>query len=117
MLCNIPHCPVAQTRYLRNALRDVHYDKVMDKFGTFFLHKLDLEKAVLLQSEEQDTGECVLAMGRLKSVAKIKEKRTMEEVVMAIKEPTEQFPIGNAPTWEEILSTILLCGGRWQCSF
>ena len=106
MLRNIPHSPVARTGYLRDALRDVHYDKVMDEFGTFFLHELDLEKAVLLQIEEQDTDECVLAMGRLKSVAKIKEKRAMEEAVMAIEEPTEQFPIGNAPTWEEILSTM-----------
>ena len=70
------------------------------------LHKLDLEKGILLQIEEQDTDKCVLAMGWLKSVAKIKEKRAMEAAVMAIEEPTEQFPIGNAPAWEEILLTM-----------
>jgi len=42
MLRNIPHSPVAQTGYLRDALRDLHFDKVMDRFGTFFLHELDL---------------------------------------------------------------------------
>jgi hypothetical protein len=119
MLRNIPHSPVAQTGYLRDALRHVHYDKVMDEFGTFFLHKLDLEKAVLIQIEEQDTDERALAMGWLKSVAKTKEKRAMEEAVMAIKEPTEQFPIGYAPTWEEVLSTMArnptLLMSKWVC--
>ena len=113
MLRNIPHSPVARTGYLRDALRDVHYDKVMDEFGTFFLHELDLEKAVLLQIEEQDTDECVLAMGQLKSVAKIKEKRAMEEAVMAIEEPTVQFPvnpdIGPCVTWfpKELIGLVM----------
>src|ERR1700733_11057896 len=47
MLRHIPHSPAAQTGYLRDALRDLHFDKVMDKFGSFFLHDLDLENVIL----------------------------------------------------------------------
>jgi len=69
MLCHILHSPVAQTRYLRDALRDLQFYKVMDTFGTFFLHELDLEKAVLpLYIEQEDSDECLLAMSQDKSI-------------------------------------------------
>jgi hypothetical protein len=107
MLRNIPHSPVAQTGYLRDALRDLHFDKVMDRFGTFFLHELDLEKAALPDITQEDTDECLLAMSRVKSLKQIKDKRGMVTIQAVDDEgPTEQFPIGNAPTWDEIASTM-----------
>ena len=107
MLRNVPHSPVAQTGYLRDALRDLHFDTVMDRFGTFFLHELDLEKVVLPDIEQEDTVECLLAMSHVKSLKQIKDKRAMVAMPVVDDEgPTEQFPIGNAPTWDEIASTM-----------
>src|ERR1700728_3314532 len=60
MIRHIPHSPVAQTGYLRDALRDLRFHEVMDRFGTFFLHDLDLEHATLFEIE-QDSNECLLA--------------------------------------------------------
>ena len=62
MLCNIPHSPMDQTTYLRDALRELRYKKVMDRFGTFFLHNLDLEHAILGQVVEEDSNKCLLGM-------------------------------------------------------
>jgi hypothetical protein len=106
MLRHIPHSPAAQTGYLRDALRDLHFDKVMDKFGSFFLHDLDLENVILPEVAQTDTDECLLAMSRLTSLKQIKEKRAMVTTVVDNEEPTEQFPIGNAPTWDEIASAM-----------
>jgi hypothetical protein len=107
MLRNVPHSPVALTGYLRDALRDLHFDTVMDRFGTFFLHELDLEKVVLPDIAQEDTVECLLAMSHVKSLKQIKDKRAMVATPVVDDEgPTEQFPIGNAPTWDEIASTM-----------
>jgi hypothetical protein len=106
MLRQIPHSPVAKTSYLSDALRDLHFYKVMGKFGTFFLHELDLENASLPGIEQEDSNECLLAMSRVKSLRLIKEKRAVDTALLANEEPTEQFPIGNAPSWDEITSTM-----------
>jgi hypothetical protein len=97
MLQHIPHSPVAKTGYLRDALTELQFDKVMDQFGTFFLHNLDLENASLLGINENDTDECLLAMGQSKSLKQIKDRMAVDAMVVANEEPTAQFPIGNAP--------------------
>src|ERR1700734_2974196 len=106
MMRHIPHSPAPQTDYLKDALRDLHFMKKMDKFGTFFLHDLDLQKAFLPDIAQADTDECLLAMSRLTSLKQIKDKRDMVAMVVENEEPTEQFPIGNAPTWDEIALTM-----------
>jgi len=106
MTRHIAHSPEASTGYLKDALQELRFYTVMERFGTFFLHEMDLEHATVLQINEQDSEECLLAMSRFKSFRKIKEARPVEVAIMADQEPTEQFPIGNAPTWEEISLAI-----------
>src|SRR5258705_5461998 len=99
MLCNMPHSPVAQTSYLRDALRDFHFDMVMDRFGTFFLHELDLEKVVLPDITKEDTVECLLAMSHVKSLKQIKDKRILVVTPVVDDEGhTYPFLIGYATT-------------------
>src|ERR1700720_2818102 len=78
----------------------------MCRFGTFFLHELDLENASLPGIEQEDSNECLLSMSRVKSLMHIKEKRAVDMALLANEEPTEQFPIGNAPSWDEITLTM-----------
>ena len=106
MIRHIPHSPVAKTGYLRDALRDLRFHEVMERFGTFFLHDLDLDHATLSEIDEEDSDACLLSMSRDKSLQRIKEKRMAEVAIVSIEEPTAQFPIGNAPTWEEIAMTV-----------
>jgi hypothetical protein len=120
MLRHIPHSPEPKVEYLTDALRDIHFYKVMDSFGTFFLHDLDLEKATVFGIEEKDGDKCLLAMSRAKSLRRVKEIRDMEVAVANNEEPTAQFPIGNAPTWEEMTSamernpTLLMSNWAWN---
>ena len=45
-------------------------------------------------------------MSQLTSLKKIKDKLLADKAMVVDKEPTEQFPIGNAPSWEQIASTM-----------
>jgi len=58
-----------------------------EEFGTFFLHEMDLEHATVLQINEQDSEECLLAMSRFQILSKNKEARPVEVAIMADQEP------------------------------
>jgi hypothetical protein len=106
MTRHIAHSPVATEGYLKDALRELHFQTAMERFGTFFLHDMDLEHAAMPWIDEKDSDECLLAMSRVKNLQKIKEARGIEVAMVVDEGPTEQFPIGNAPTWEEISLTM-----------
>src|ERR1700679_2189360 len=54
MMRHIPHAPVVKARYLKDALRDLYFNQVMERFGTFFLHDLDLQRGVLTCIDRKD---------------------------------------------------------------
>jgi hypothetical protein len=103
MLHDIPHSPVAQTTYLKDALRQLRYEDTIDGFCTFFLHNLALEHAVLGQIVEDNSDKCLLAMSWLTSLEKIKDKLLADKAMVVDEEPTKQFPISNEPSWEQII--------------
>jgi len=47
---HVTHSPQTSVDYLKAALVEVSFDKVMERFGTFFLQDLDLEHAHILGS-------------------------------------------------------------------
>jgi hypothetical protein len=56
---------------------------------------------------EEDNVECLAAMSRNKSLTCIKKERRAPMIeATGVDEPTEQFPIGIAPSWNEIVSVI-----------
>ena len=107
MMRHVPHSPQASADYLKAALVEVSFDKVMERFGTFFLQDLDLEHAHMPRIIEEDNVECLAVMSRNKSLTHIKKERRAAMIeATGVDEPTEQFPIGNAPSWNEIVSAI-----------
>jgi hypothetical protein len=108
MMQYIPHSPMVKTEYLKDALRDLYFDQVMERFGTFFLHDLDLKRGTLIRIDRKDSIQCLLDMSRSKNLQQITQEKAAEEVLAQNKEPTEEYPIGNAPTWQEITTTITL---------
>ena len=82
------------------------YKNIMDGFGPFFSHNLDLAHSILSQIVEEDSDECLLAMSWLTLPKKIKDKLLADKAMVVDEEPTEQFPIGNAPSWDQIASTM-----------
>jgi hypothetical protein len=108
MMRHIPHAPVVKARYLKDALRDLYFNQVMERFGTFFLHDLDLQRGVLTCIDRKDDTQCLLDMSRKKNLQQITREKREEENLAQNKEPSEEYPIGNAPTWQEIMKTITL---------
>ncbi|KIM79874.1 hypothetical protein PILCRDRAFT_790708 [Piloderma croceum F 1598] len=92
MMRHIPYSPALQTDYLKDTLRDLHFKKKIDKFGTFFLHDLDLEKAFLPDIAQADTDECLLAMSHVKSLKQIREKRATVTTVAVNEEGPMEHP-------------------------
>jgi len=106
MTRHIAHSPEASTGYLKDALQELRFYTVMERFGTFFLHEMDLEHATVLQINEQDSEECLLAMSRFKSFRKNKRGEAGRSRDHGGPRANGAVPIGNAPTWEEISLAI-----------
>jgi hypothetical protein len=95
------HSPIPKAGYLRDALVDVQFGPVCERFGMFFLHGLDLEGYIVDCIVEEDSPECLVAMSRDQRKPK---KISLPAVENS--EPTEQFPIGHAPTWKELAMAV-----------
>ena len=64
MLQSVLSTPARVEGYVREALRNVHYYQVMDRFGMFFLHDLDTEAAdILPEVRSEDTMEIKRIVG------------------------------------------------------
>jgi hypothetical protein len=86
---------------------EVSFDKVIKGFDMSFLQDLDLEHAYMPRIVEEDDVECLAAMSRNKSLTRIKKERRAAMIeATGVDKPTEQFPIENAPSWNEIVSAI-----------
>jgi hypothetical protein len=93
--------------YLKIALVELSFDTTMERFSTFFLQDLDLEYIHMSKIIKENDVKCLVAMSCNKSLAHIKnEKRAAMIEMTRVDKPTEQFPIGNAPSWNEIVSMI-----------
>jgi len=73
MTWHISHLPEASTVYLKNVLWELHFHTVMERFGTVFLHEMDMEHATVLHINDKESEECLFAMSWFKSFQKIKE--------------------------------------------
>jgi hypothetical protein len=80
---------------------------LQQRFGMFFLQDLDVEHAHMPSIVEKDNVECLVAMSHNKSLTRLKKERRATTIeATRVDEPTEQFPIGIAPSWNEIVSAI-----------
>jgi hypothetical protein len=102
LIRHVAHSPIAKPRYLRNALVATRFGFISKRFGMFFLIDLDLEHATLGQIVEKDDKECRLAMAQ----AKTGRTKRLGHTAPENSQPSEQYPLGNAPTWAEIVNTM-----------
>ena len=98
----VDHSPIPMAPYLRDALMDSHYDQVVERFGMFFLHELDLEHGTIGGIDKEDSPECKFAMSK----TALASKRPISKKLFANTDPTAQFPLGNAPTWTDIVHIL-----------
>lgn len=101
LIKHVTHTPIAFAPYLRDALRDLRATEIPVRFGMLFLHDLDLEGGTIREIDEEDSEECKRDMEAART-SKIR------RAVASEAGPSAQFPIGNAPTWEEVKTVLLL---------
>src|SRR5580698_7334499 len=100
LIRHVSHSPIAMAPYLRDALCDLRFNESMATFGMFFLQDLDLDNCVMPGIEEEDSQQCRRDMTGKAHTKKSRPTRNMNT------EPDSQFPIGNAPSWAEIIDVL-----------
>lgn len=102
LIRHVPHSPKAVKPYLREALQDLDFRGVTMTFGMFFLHDLDIEQVYLPGIQRKDSAACREAFKK----SKTGRKDRPDQVPVENRGPTEEFLLGNAPTWAEIQSAM-----------
>ena len=62
IIWHVRHSPIAQQKYLQEALQDVRFQEVMNNYGMFFLHDLDLYHHCIHEIPTKDPYDCKIAM-------------------------------------------------------
>jgi hypothetical protein len=95
------HSPIVKLKYLNDALRDVRFEEIMDDYGMFFLHDLDLEHHCILGIPSTDPVACKEAMSR-----NGKGHKPLMVAPPPSSGPSGLYPIGDSPAWAEIKAFI-----------
>jgi hypothetical protein len=98
----VNHSPIALSSYLRETLKELRYEEKRERFRMFFLHDLDLENGTIQGIDEEDSPQCKFDMSKTALAKKPRPTRH----ILANTDPSSQFPIGNAPTWPDIVHLL-----------
>ena len=98
---HVCHSPIAQQKYLREALRDVRFQEVMNDYGMFFLHDLDLDRHCIHEIPTEDPYDCKIAMS---FKGKVPKPLTVAQTPNS--QPSGLYPLGDTPAWPEVKAFI-----------
>jgi len=99
LIQHVPTNPSPKLGFLQDALVDIQFGPIIERFGLFFLHNLNLETGAV---EELDTIDSQEAHNAIKS-------RNSKDASLHITNscPTAIYPLGNAP-WSQVVETMAL---------
>jgi len=100
LLQSVLYTPTMVSSYVNESLALLRFREVVDRFGMFFLHDLDLSREVCLPAVLRADDLGVLKALGVKLVKK-KTHRSLDSDV-----PTEAYPLGEAPSWADVESCI-----------
>jgi hypothetical protein len=94
--------PRIKYTFLREALRDLRYASVMERFGIFFLHDLRVRDGVLFLKElpEEDSAEVVQLYGS--SLKRPQVSKASQPHRLLQSHETDAYPWGPDPSWTRI---------------
>jgi hypothetical protein len=95
------HSPIVKLKYLNDALRDVRFKEIMNDYGMFFLHDLDLKNHCILGIPSTDPVACKEVMSR-----NGKGHKPLMVAPPPSSGPSGLYPIGDSPAWAEIKAFI-----------
>jgi hypothetical protein len=99
MLQSTLFTPPIVSSFVKESLSLLRFSQVVDRFGMFFLHDLDLtQENCLPEVLDRDDADVLRALG-----VKLKKRKVRME---SPSDCEEQYPIGKSPTWKEIEKCI-----------
>lgn len=101
LIKHVTHTPIPMAAYLRDALRSLRATSIPVRFGMLFLHDLDIPGGTVREIVAEDSEGCKKDMQKARTYS-------VRRPVAIDSGPTAQFPIGNAPTWEDITNILHL---------
>jgi hypothetical protein len=103
LIRHVNHSPIAMAPYLRDTLRELLFSENIERFGMFFLPSLDLDNGTINGIMKEDSLQCRKDMtGSIRAV----KSRPATNLLNLTTEPSSQFPIGNAPSWADIIHVL-----------
>ena len=106
LLRNVSFVVPAKYAHLIEALRDLSYEGVIQRFGMFFLQDLNPVTGELPVIAQMDNAEVALKLTT--RVRKVGQSRNPTGARSAQKntEPTVEYPLGERPTWNELVHCL-----------
>ncbi|KDQ06092.1 hypothetical protein BOTBODRAFT_39838 [Botryobasidium botryosum FD-172 SS1] len=109
LLCYLFRCvestPTHLQKYVRAAIAQTHGPQIMARFGAYFLHTFDPSHANPLPEAGECDDEQVAKVISQKSRRQAQARRAAPQA--GVERPSEQFPIGATPTWDEVKQAVV----------
>lgn len=101
LMRNIAFPVTPRQTFLREALRDLGFDPIIDRFGMFFLHDFRKDRGLL----ELEVGDDEVVR-KLMGVKEKKRRPAAHSASHMLKnqntDPSQDYPLGERPTWSEV---------------
>jgi len=114
MMQSVIFTPTLVSPFVSESLDLLYYKQVVDRFGMFFLHDLDLTLENCLPSVlDRDDADVLGAMG-------VKARKKKARMPSPDTEDEDEFPIGKKPNWKQVERClkerpwVLMKQWRWQ---
>ncbi|KZP12222.1 hypothetical protein FIBSPDRAFT_985742 [Athelia psychrophila] len=95
------HAPTVALPHLNRTLRDLNYGPVVQRFGMFFIHGLQLEAGFIEGMDADDDEDCTKYYS--KEMKRYK-KKVGKHLTLPVNNPTVDlavYPLGPKPSWEQ----------------
>jgi hypothetical protein len=105
--------PIPMVGFLKDALVDLHFGSIIDRYGIFFLQELELNGWTIWVLQGEDCQEA-------KQFMKDHQPKNRRPRLEPNTCPTATYPLGEAPSWAEVVTTmdqnpeLLILGWLWD---
>jgi hypothetical protein len=97
LIRSVPSNPLEKAGFLRDALVDLQFGPVVERFGMFFIHDFHFSRGFIRGIDLEDSAEA-------KQIMKHVTRPQPDTIKNSC--PTEIFPLGHAPSWAEVSKTM-----------
>lgn len=106
LLRNVSFVVPAKHPHLVEALRDMSYEGVIQRFGMFFLQDLNPNTGELLVISQEDSPDVVIRLTFRVQKGQKSRNPNRSHVVQQTTKATPEYPLGEHPTWNQLIHCL-----------